>query len=133
MSASYPVRVKGVTFLVYPSFAADPYEAREITGRKLAAARRAVKKSQQAIPLFPELARWQSVEQRMEAMEQRNYAYWVYWRQVMAGEIRRVRRKLAAAEVAQVQALQVRWATRGGGFGLHFLLDMLWQAGFRQQ
>lgn len=131
MSATYPVHVKGVTFLVYPSFAADPYEAREITGRKLAAARRAVKKSQDDIPLFPELARWQSVEQRLEAMERRNYDYWVYWRRVMANEIRRVRAKLAAADATQVQELQQRWANRGGGLGLHFLLDMLWQAGFR--
>ena len=80
-----------------------------VTDRKLANARRAIQRSRDECPLFPELTDQRSPEQRMEDNERRARAYWQKLRFTQAATWREARRELATLRPSQRTGLLRYW------------------------
>ena len=84
-----------------------------VTPRKLAYARRAIQRSRDACPLFPELTDQRSPEQRMEDNERHARLHWQNMRDTQAASWRKARRELATLRPSQRAGLLRYW--QGGG------------------
>ncbi len=82
-----------------------------VTGRKLAYARRAIQRSRDKCPLFPELTDQRSPEQRLEDNERCGRLYWQDMRDTQAAGWRQVRAELATLRPTQRAGLLRYWQT----------------------
>ena len=87
-------------------------ERREWTPRRLIAAERAVRREADAVALFPELRRVNSVAQRMEQMDARSDRITARLRQGRAEMWRDARRFLRSLPTEDRERLLARWNTR---------------------
>jgi hypothetical protein len=69
-------------------------EAYQITSRKLAAARRAVQKHKDRYPLFPELVKHQTAEERLASIANDQETWWQLMRDRHANVWRKARQNL---------------------------------------
>ena len=93
-----------------------------VTGRKLAYARRAIQRSRDECPLFPELCDQRSPEQRMEDNERHARTHWQRMRLTQAATWREARRELATLRPSQRAGLLRYWQTcRMPGSAVYFL------------
>jgi hypothetical protein len=98
----------------YPRW--EPYE---VTPRKLAAARRAVQKEKQRYPLFPELLKHQTAEERVTAIAIERERWWQQMRDHRVKQWRRARQALGDLRPGPCAAIKRYWQVCGfpGGFG----------------
>lgn len=87
-------------------------EHREWTPGRVAAAERAVKREADAMPLFPELRRATTVEQRMEWSDTREQTFTSRLRHQRAKSWRRVRRHLFSLSPEHRAIVLAKWNTR---------------------
>ena len=85
-------------------------ERRPITGRRLAAAKRALQRQADAVALFPELQPTETPEQRCNRFDDASVATVQRWRDDEAERWRRARRELRALSTGQQAAVDRRWA-----------------------
>lgn len=85
-------------------------ERRSITGRRLAAAKRALQRQADAVALFPELQPTETPEQRCERFDLASVATVQRWRDDEAKRWRRARRELRAMTAEQQAQVDRRWA-----------------------
>lgn len=82
---------------------------REITPRRLAAARRALQKQADAVALFPELQPKQTPQERCEVIDLEGVAYWQRIRNHTAETWKQARRDLRALTPEQRAQVLARW------------------------
>lgn len=86
---------------------------REITPRRIAAARRALQKQADAVALFPELQPKQTPQERCEQFEAETVAMVQRWRDHEAASWKRARRMFRALPPAQRAEVEARfWGNR---------------------
>ena len=100
----------------------------ERTGRRLAAARRAVQRDKDATPLFPEMARHQTAAERLDALDNGRNRDCRIERARLAAKWREARRQLAALRPLTRAGILRYW----NGTGIvprepHYLLDEIYQ------
>ena len=84
-----------------------------MTPRKLAAARRAVQKEKDRCPLFPELLKHKSAEERLKAVASDREQWWQRMRDHRAKQWRRARKALRALPPGPRAAIKRYWQTSG--------------------
>jgi hypothetical protein len=82
---------------------------RPVTGRRLSAARRALKRQTDAVALFPELAPTETPAERVDRIDADSVEMVQRWRDHAAKTWRRARRQLRALTPAQRAAVLKRW------------------------
>ena len=85
-------------------------ERRPITGRRLAAAKRALQRQADEVALFPELQPTQTPEERCRQFDDASLATVQRWRDQRAADWRRARRTLRALTAEQQARVDRRWA-----------------------
>jgi hypothetical protein len=88
-------------------------EAYEVTPRKSAAARRAILKQKDRYPLFPELLKHQTAEQRLAAIAVERESWWQDMRNHPAQQWRRARRSLRELSPGPRAAISRYWQMCG--------------------
>jgi hypothetical protein len=100
----------------------------ERTPRRLAAARRAVQRDRDSCPLFPDLVKHQTAEERLDAKDDEGEAYWAKMRKHQADTWRRARRELRALpSITRLGVLRYWNGERHGPCDASYLADLLWQ------
>jgi hypothetical protein len=94
-------------FTRYPRW--EPYE---VTPRKLAAARRAVQKQKDRYPLFPELLKHQTAEERLASIADERQKWWHEMRDRHAELWRRARKALRELPAGPCAAIKHYWEIR---------------------
>jgi septation ring formation regulator EzrA len=107
-------------FKRYPRW--EPYE---VTPRKLAAARRAVEKDKDRYPLFPELLKHQTAEERIAAIASDREQWWQQMRDHRAKQWRRARQALRDLKSGPRAAIKRYWRTSGFPGDPDYLLSMI--------
>lgn len=97
----------------------------ERTGRRLAAAARAVKREADAMPLFPQLRRYSTVEERMSQTDARWASLAAQRRDSQASAWRRARAALRALPPLQRAGILRYWRESSVPAEGHYLLDIL--------
>lgn len=98
------------------------------TGRRIAAAKRAIQRQLDAVPLFPELVKHRTVEERMDAMEAGSDAMIQSWRDNRADNWRKARRELRELPPLRQSGLSAYLAQAGCPGDPVYLLEMLREA-----
>jgi hypothetical protein len=98
---------------------------RPVTGRRLAAAGRAIQRQTDAVCLFPELAPTETPEQRVDRVDAETLEMVQRWRNQTAQTWRRARRKLRSLTPEQRAAVMKRWNIRGLPKQAHYLADLI--------
>lgn len=102
-----------------------PDQRREWTTRRLAAARRAVAREQDAVALFPELSRYATVADRVAEIDETSFYMVLRWRAFQAKAWRKARRALAAMPDAQRRGMIRYWNQSTCPADPSYLLDAL--------
>src|ERR1700758_3392921 len=105
-------------FTRYPRW--EPYE---VTPRKLAAARRAVQKQRDRYPLFPELLKQQTAEERLASIADEREKWWQEMRDRHAELWRRARKALRELPAGPCAAIKHYWEISGGPGDPVYLLE----------
>lgn len=84
-------------------------ERRPITGRRLAAARRALQRQADSVALFPELQPTETPEERCRRFDDTSLATVQRWRDTRAADWRRARRTLRALPTEIQARVHQRW------------------------
>jgi hypothetical protein len=100
---------------------------REWTPRRISAAARAVKRDHQSVALFPELVKYQSVEDRIKEMDSRAGAFHRRFRKNEADTWRQARAQLRQLNPIARHGLLLYWAQWGGPSCPTYLLGKLRQ------
>src|ERR1700745_3625289 len=95
-------------FTRYPRW--EPYE---VTPRKLAAARRAVQKQKDRYPLFPELLKHQTAEERLASIAVEQESWWQQMRDEHARRWRKARQALRDLPPGPNAAIRRYWKICG--------------------
>lgn len=98
---------------------------REWTPRRLAAARRAVKREQGSVPLFPELAKYKTVDDRVKELDQNHLAFALKFRARHAEQWREARRRMKQLNPGTRHALALCWNQGGQPKDPVYLLDLI--------
>ena len=85
-------------------------ERRPVTGRRLAAAKRALRRQADAVALFPELQPTETPQQRCDRFDLEGVATVQRWRDAEAERWRRARRDLRAMTATAQAQVDRRWA-----------------------
>ena len=99
----------------------EPYE---ITPRKLAAARRAVQKEKDRYPLFPELLKHQTAEDRLASIAAQREMWWQEMRERQAQLWRKARQTLGDLPTGPRAAIKRYWEICGCPGDPVYLLTM---------
>jgi len=100
---------------------------REVTPRRMAAARRAVARELAEIPLFPELARDSSAEERMERLQTESLEFRRRMRQDRAEAWRRARAAMRALPGVSAAGVAAYWARFRCPGSPEYLADIITQ------
>ena len=84
-------------------------DRRPVTGRRLAAAKRALQRQADAVALFPELQPTETPQQRCDRFDRESVATVQRWRDAEAERWRRARRELRAMTPAAQAQVDRRW------------------------
>jgi hypothetical protein len=100
---------------------------RPITGRRLSAARRALRREADAVALFPELQPTETPEQRIARLDANAAAHLQKIRDHTAATWRRARRALRSLTSAQLAQVMERWhcANWHPPHEAHYLADLI--------
>ena len=98
---------------------------RPVTGRRLAAARRALQRQTDAVSLFPELAPTESPEERIDRIDTDTVEMVQRWRDYAARTWRKARRKLRELTPEQRTAVLKRWSNPHLPKQAHYLADLI--------
>ena len=98
---------------------------RPVTGRRLAAARRALQRQADAVALFPELAPTETPAERVERFDAQSVATLQRWRDQTAQTWRRARRQLRALPPDQRAAVMAQWNNKFLPKHAHYLADII--------
>lgn len=85
-------------------------ERRPVTGRRLAAAKRALRRQADAVALFPELQPTETPQERCDRFDLDSVATVQRWRDAEAERWRKARRELRAMTPAEQSQVDRRWA-----------------------
>lgn len=102
--------------------------ARTVTPGRVAAARRAVQRDLDSVPLFPHLAHDPSPEARLARISAEESDRIATWRSHRAAQWRRARRTLAAVRPSLAAGIRRWWAAGVVPADPSYLLDSIWQA-----
>jgi hypothetical protein len=100
-------------------------EAYQITSRKLAAARRAVQREKDRYPLFPELLKHQTAEDRLASIAVERERWWHEMRDRQANGWRKARQNLNRLPSGPRAAMKRYWETYGCPGDPVYLLTMI--------
>jgi hypothetical protein len=105
-------------------------DIRPITRRRLAAARRALQRQADEVPLFPELQPNETPEERIARMDALAAAHLQSMRDHTAATWRRARRELRSLTPDQLAYVMARWnhPTWHPPHEAHYLADLVWTA-----
>jgi predicted DCC family thiol-disulfide oxidoreductase YuxK len=98
---------------------------RERTPRRVARAAQVVRREADAVPLFPELARWKSPSERLDAMDTESAARIQHWRDFQARSWRRARAELKTLRPLQRAGVLAYWRARIVPAQAGFLLGLI--------
>ncbi len=98
---------------------------RPVSGRRIAAASRALQRQTDAVCLFPELAPTETAHQRIDRLDQETVEMVQRWRNQTAQTWRRARRQLLLLRPEQRAAVLKRWNIRGLPKQAHYLADLI--------
>lgn len=84
-------------------------DRRAWTARRIAAARRAAQRERDAVPLFPELARYRTTEERMAVVNKEEDAWLASCRDFRAAQWRKARRLLAGMPETRRRGFLALW------------------------
>jgi len=98
---------------------------RPVTGRRLAAARRALQRQADAVALFPELAPTETPAERVDRFDAECVAAVQRWRDHAARTWRRARRQLRALPPEQRAAVLAQWQNKFLPKQAHYLADII--------
>lgn len=98
---------------------------REWTGRRVAAAARAVRRERESVALFPELSRYATVEERIAEVDADGAAMVDRWRAHAAKSWRKARRLIAAMPELQRRGMLRYWQESHCPADPSYLLDAI--------
>jgi hypothetical protein len=98
---------------------------RPVTGRRLAAARRALQRQADKVSLFAELAPVETPAERVERFDSDSVAMVLRWRQHTAQTWRRARRQLRALTPEQRAEVLAQWENKFLPKQAHYLADII--------
>ena len=98
---------------------------RPVTGRRLAAARRALQRQADKVALFPELAPTETPAERVDRFDADSVAMVLRWRQHTAQTWRRARRQLRALTPEQRAEVMAQWNNKWLPKQAHYLADII--------
>lgn len=84
----------------------------ERTARRVRNAERSIQRERDDIPLFPELVRFKSVDERLRHLDNMTMAYWQRIRDASAKTWRKFRRRLYSLPEADIDKFLAYWNTR---------------------
>ena len=98
---------------------------RPVTGRRLAAARRALQRKADAVALFPDLAPTETAAERVDRFDAESVATVQRWRDHAAQTWRRARRQLRELTPEQHAAVMAQWNNKFLPKQAHYLADII--------
>lgn len=102
--------------------------------QRIAAAKRSVQKQKDAVALFPEMARDQTAEARLDRIDAENRAYGQRLRDHTAATWRRARATLRALPSITRQGILAHWQSQAYfPREAHYLADYIWQVMHRHK